>query len=266
MLASQLLRRVVELAGYKLHYPTPESKLGSLLQSLWPVECGRPLIRLGGDGDGGYVVPDDLDGIKYCFSPGVSKIADFENDLARRGITSFLADWSVDGPPAGEFQFTFDKKFLGCLEDERYMTLHTWKDKYIPDFDGDLILQMDIEGGEFEVILNMPTALLRQFRVLVVEFHDLDMLSQRFAFDVISRCFEKLLKDFVVVHSHPNNYLPVDRFGRFELPPLIEMTFYNRRRCVVGPVRTTFPHPLDRCNVPSKPPVPLPKCWYAPGR
>ena len=125
---------------------------------------------------------------------------------------------------------------------------------------------MDIEGGEYEVILNTPTALLKQFRILAIEFHNLDMLSERFAFDIISRCFEKLLKDFVVVHGHPNNYLPADRYGRFELPPLIEMTFYNRRNCKVGPYLTQFPSPLDRSNVPSKAPLPLPACWYSPGR
>lgn len=266
MIAGRVLRSIVEFAGYKLHYPTPEEKLAALLQSLWPIDSGKPLIRLGGDGDGGYLVPDDLEGIEYCFSPGVSKIAHFENDLARRGIKSFLADWSVDAAPAGEFAFTFDKKFLGCLEDERFMTLQTWKDKYIPDHAGDLILQMDIEGSEYEVILNTPTALLKQFRILAIEFHDLDMLSERFAFDMIARCFEKLLKDFVVVHIHPNNYLPADTFGRFQLPPLLEMTFYNRSRCKLGAHATHFPNALDRSNVPSKPQLPLPACWYAPGR
>ena len=30
---------------------------------------------IGGAGDGGYLVPDDLDGIEYCFSPGVNLIS-----------------------------------------------------------------------------------------------------------------------------------------------------------------------------------------------
>ncbi len=265
MLAGRLLRNVAEYAGYKLHYPTQEERLAALLRSLWPVDCGKPIVRLGGEGDGGYLIPDDLEGIEYCFSPGVSKIAHFENALARRGIRSFLADWSVDAPPAGEFTFTFDKKFLGCLEDERYITLQSWKDRYIPEHRGDMLLQMDIEGAEYEVLMNVPSALLRQFRILVIEFHDLDMLTERFAFDIMSRCFEKLLKDFVVVHNHPNNYLPAERFGRFELPPLLELTFYNRRRFTPGPHLTQFPSPLDRDNVPSKPTLPLPACWYAPG-
>ena len=47
--------------------------------TLHAVDPGLPMIRLGGDGDGGYVVPDDLDGLAACFSPGVSDVADFSS-------------------------------------------------------------------------------------------------------------------------------------------------------------------------------------------
>ncbi len=47
---------------------------------------------MGGENDGGYLVPDDLEGIEYCFSPGVSNIATFELDCLNRG--SFLS-WPI---------------------------------------------------------------------------------------------------------------------------------------------------------------------------
>ena len=31
-----------------------------------PFDLGHPLVRVGGEGDGGYLLPDILDGIKYC--------------------------------------------------------------------------------------------------------------------------------------------------------------------------------------------------------
>jgi hypothetical protein len=79
-----------------------------LIRKLRPQNCGRPLIRLGGDGDGGYLLPDDLEGIQYCFSPGVGATMDFENDLATLNIKSFLADPSIDSLPVQEPEFTFD--------------------------------------------------------------------------------------------------------------------------------------------------------------
>ena len=156
--------------GFYTAAGTKSSDLTCLIQKLRPYSCGPKLIRVGGAGDGAYLIPDDLDGIEYCFSPGVNTVSDFENDLANRGIRSFMADYSVDGPPLNRPEFCFEKKFLGASDHDHYFTLSTWKNKYLHDYSGDLILQMDIEGAEFEVILNMPDDLLAQFRIMAIEF------------------------------------------------------------------------------------------------
>lgn len=69
----------------------PDVLMG-LIRSLAPVIPPQGLIRLGPASDGGYLVPDDLAGIRACFSPGVSKVSDFEFDCANRGMQVFLAD------------------------------------------------------------------------------------------------------------------------------------------------------------------------------
>lgn len=95
---------------------TELDKVRALLASLSPEDCGKELIRIGGDTDGGYLIPDGLEGLEYRFSPGVSTVADFENHLADRGINSFLADYSVVAPPITRPEFVFDKKFLEPLK------------------------------------------------------------------------------------------------------------------------------------------------------
>lgn len=80
-----------------------------LLSLLKPIKTNHELIRIGGDGDGGYLIPNDLVGIDSCFSPGVSSVADFENDLTKKGIKCFLADFSVDAPPIKNKLFDFEK-------------------------------------------------------------------------------------------------------------------------------------------------------------
>lgn len=64
---------------------TPYPSVVSLLESLKPIQTNHELIRVGGDGDGGHLIPNDLMGIDACFSPGVATTSDFENDLAARG-------------------------------------------------------------------------------------------------------------------------------------------------------------------------------------
>lgn len=102
---------------------TEGKEILSLIRKLRPHDCGVDLIRLGGAGDGGYLIPDDLEGIEYCFSPGVGKLSKFEDDLAERHIRSYLADSSVDGPTVSRPEFTFDKKYLGASDRGEYFTL-----------------------------------------------------------------------------------------------------------------------------------------------
>jgi hypothetical protein len=259
----EFMRRSLFSLGYRVGRHTKLGDLHTFIQSLRPENCGRELIRIGGEADGGYLLPDDLDGIEYCFSPGVSTVADFEDQLASRGVRSFMADYSVSAPPVSRPEFTFDRKYLGAIEDEKFTTLATWKKKHLGDYAGEMILQMDIEGFEYEVLVNIPDDLLDQFRIIVIEFHNLDLLFDPYMFRYYRACFNKLLRYFRVAHIHPNNWDQVTRKGEIEIPHMLEFTFYNRRRAHPYGIANHFPHPLDRHNVFDKRPLTLPRCWYS---
>jgi hypothetical protein len=261
MIITRLIRLGLFNVGYNLAKQTRTADILALIQRLNPQECGIELIRVGSNHDGGYLIPNDLEGVDYCFSPGVSTVSDFENQLADFGIKSFLADYSVDSAPVIRPEIKFDKKFLGSSNREPYFTLETWKNKYLMNYQGDLILQMDIEGSEYEVILNAPDDLLDQFRIIVIEFHDLDNLFYPFGFRLLSTCFEKLLNFFYVVHIHPNNVRGIAKRGGLEVPGMMEFTFLNKRRVTSARPQKMFPHKLDADNVPGDS-LRLPRCWY----
>lgn len=270
MKATWIYRHLRSLFGESIVAPglnlTPQtdlSKVLALIRKLRPQDCGRNLIRLGGPADGGYLIPDDLDGIEYCFSPGVGARSEFENHLADRGIKSFLADYSIETPPSLRPELTFDRKHLGSRNNEELFTLAAWKKMYLQDYSGDLLLQMDIEGAEYEVILNAPEDLLSQFRILVIEFHHLHRLFDPFCFALISSCFEKLLASFHVVHIHPNNQGAVVGRGEIEVPEILEFTFLNRKRAGAVEPQRVIPNELDARNVPGLQDLPLPACWYS---
>lgn len=225
-----------------------------------PVSTQCELIRLGSKADGGYLIPDDLEGIEACFSPGVSAMVDFELDLAKRGIRSYLADFSVNGPPVHSDFFEFNKKFLGSCNKEEFFTLDTWiKEKQIGDYD--LILQMDIEGSEYDVIFQADRDLLRRFRIMVIEFHRLDRISNPFMFKLLANSLDKILNDFEIVHIHPNNCAPPIRIHEFAIPPVMEFSFFRRDRIKESFITTEFPHRLDHPNIPTNKDFSLPKCW-----
>jgi hypothetical protein len=247
-------------------YPTKMTKkteLEDLVAKLRPRQPDRSVIRLGPAADGGYLVPDDLDGITACYSPGVANISGFEKDCAEQGIRVYMADYSVHGPAASHELFDFTKKFLGVVEDECRMTLDSWVDSTAGDNTSDLLLQMDIEGAEYEVLLGASDRLLRRFRIIVAEFHDLHLLRSRPFFGLASKCFEKLLQTHSCVHIHPNNCCGSESVEGLEIPCVAEFTFLRDDRISALVYADEFPHPLDADNTDNEP-LPLPEWWYRP--
>ena len=254
--------RLASRANVHVAERTPREELLELIGALRPVDDGKELVRLGPDGDGGYLLPDDLVGIEYAFSPGVANESGFEAALAERGMKVFMADHSVDGPAQPNPRFEFDKKFIGCLSNDVFIKLDEWKEQKLGDYRGDLLLQMDIEGAEFEALLAASPALLAQFRVMAIEFHHLQHLWNRPYFDLAARAFRKLLETHAVVHNHPNNCCGSVRYRELEIPRFLELTFYRRDRFQQRGFRRTFPHPLDR-DCTGRGALPLPPRWYA---
>ena len=238
-------------------------RLDGFFKRMTPVATERSLVRVGGHGNGGYLLPDDLEGVTSCFSPGVSALADFEKDFVARGIKCYLADYSVERAPFADPLIAFEKKFLGCVNNDVFMTLDDWVGRCADPKDNELVLQMDIEGAEYEVLLSTPAALLKRFRIIVVEFHTLDALFQPMGFKLIDAAFQKLGEYFEIVHIHPNNCSRPVSYGRYSVPPVMEFTFLRKDRVHASMPARAFPHPLDHPNLDYKRDIPLPNCWYA---
>lgn len=207
------------------------------------------------------MIPDDLENIEACFSPGVGQIADFEEDMANRGIRSYMVDYSVESPLAANRLFCFERKDLADVNDHRHIRLEDWVKNNTSSKQSDLLLQMDIEGMEFSVLLDTPVETLKRFRVMVIEFHKMQLLFSSDAFRFVNQVFKKLISEFAVVHIHPNNYSPVISRGKFDIPDVIEVTFHRQDRVHKSARSLIFPHPLDAANKKENPDIVLPPCW-----
>jgi len=261
--------RLSEMGGISLGRRSDPDQLRSLVQSLrvgsaWTNQGIIELMRVGPDGDGGYLVPCNLDGLKYCFSPGVDRESRFELALAERGLQVFMADASVDGPAAQHRLFHFQKRFLSSYTDEAHhlLSLTDWLAQAPSSAPGDSILQMDIEGAEYEVLHSLNASDLNRFRVIVMELHCLPLLCHAWCFRFMAPALRKLLRTHAVIHIHPNNYSTgVEAAGIF-LPNFAEFTLVQRSWIKeFRPTEGSFPHILDRDNVVTNPPLLLPAEW-----
>lgn len=245
-------------------YPTKMTGKGdvqNLIRRLHPVLPVVPLVRLGPNSDGGYLVPDDLDGIEACFSPGVSAVSGFEKDCADLGMRVFLADGSIEKPSTTHEFFSFVRRHVGATTSAEFMTMDEWVHESMTSVTAEIILQMDIEGCEYETILTMSPALLSRTRILVAEFHYLDLLWSEPFFKLASKAFEKLLETHACVHIHPNNCCELVRLKGVDIPPTAEFTFLRSDRVGDSSHAASFPHPLDVDNT-ARPHRSLPACWF----
>jgi hypothetical protein len=128
--------------------------------------------------------------------------------------------------------------------------------------DGDLILQMDIGGAEWHVFLNVSEEILSRFRIIVVELHSLNRLVDTIGFNLMFAVLDRLLRQFHVVHIHPNNVAPPLNAKGLTIPRCLEMTFLRRDRAQPNGYVKCFPHPLDRKNVEGRPDLVLPAEWH----
>ena len=237
--------------------------ISNFLQSVYPVSTDRKLVRFGPNGDGGYLIPDDLNNIHACFSPGVSSVSGFEKDCAEKGIEVYLADASVDQPADQDKHFHFLKKYIDATTHDNYISMDDWVSSSISDNKSDLLLQMDIEGYEYDAILGTSNKLMSRFRIIVAEFHDMHGLMEGSDFlrNKIIQCFKKINETHACVHIHPNNCCGIFNYADVKIPRLMEFTFYRKDRITRHSYRNDFPHNLDIDNT-SKPTITLPQCWY----
>lgn len=226
-----------------------------------PVE----LKRIGGDGDGGYLFPDIFNEIDFCFSPGVSTICNFEEQLSKDyDIKSFLADASVDAAPIDNINFHFTKKFLGSRTYGNFLTLSDWIDKVRIKKNANIFLQMDIEGSEFDVLIKEEMKTLNRFSGMIIEFHWIHKIFENYTYKMFNAIFSKLLEKFCIVHIHPNNCCGLASYENVTVPRVAEFSFL--RRDILHKVnrlsKLTLPNKLDFPNVLNNENIVLPEIWW----
>lgn len=259
----ELIRKIGIMFGFNIQINrlTDYDVLKDFIQNLYPIKIDKKLIRVGSEKDGGYIIPDDLDSIEALFSPGVGSKQDFDFECANNGIKVFMADATVKGPVRSHENYVFIKKFIGALDNEEYMSIANWVKSANLKNNSDLILQMDIEGYEYETIYSIPKEIMQRFRIILIEFHQLDFLLNKSMFEKLKNSFLKILETHYVVHIHPNNCCKPIIVNDISILPVLEFTFIRKDRVKNRGFVSKFPNSLD-ADCTKNDSLILPECWY----
>jgi hypothetical protein len=222
-------------------------------------------IRLGNNYDGGHVIPDLPYSKLYSF--GISYNMAFDKNFVEKykNSTAYVFDNTRNNLPSYDYsKIYFSKTALG-KQNEIDGDIKTLNDIVLNETENTMLLKIDIEGGEFDSLLNATDETLNKFMCIVVEFHWLtndDDKKRKI------ECFKKLNNLFYIIHAHANNHSPVIvKEDFYHVPDVIEFTFI-RKDLMDGEIvisRDQFPTKLDFPNHGLIPEIPLtfyPYCKY----
>jgi len=230
-------------------------KVADLVKEEWRLIApkdpkGARFIRVGRNGDGGYVMLEPSQVCNCAISIGVGTELSWDVELADRGLFVYLYDDTISELPLEHSRFTFRRCGLRSsnAQSPRKLSLPEILSSEGLDDQNDLVLKVDIEGDEWEVFRNASPTVLEHFSQIIVEFHGLadfsdhdEHLKRLYALRSIARTHQ-------VVHVHPNNWGAYSVVGGIPVPDVLEITYASRRMYAFDNCKRTFPTSLDYPN------------------
>jgi glycosyltransferase involved in cell wall biosynthesis len=208
-------------------------------------------VRVGGNHDGGYVVPSLALDSDVVVSIGVGSDVSFDLELAERGARVVQFDHTVTGPPVAHAGFEFHRLGWGAaaaqdlIDFEMILRMSRIAEARRP------LLKFDIEGAEYDVLAALDADRLRPFQLVVCELHGLAGIGVAAMRDRVRQSMAKLLCHHVPVHLHVNNYGAMAMVAGVPVPDVVELTLLRRDLDDCEAFSTDpIPGELDRPNHP----------------
>ena len=175
----------------------------SIYQILKPKTIlGKNKIRIGSNKDGGYVLLNDFENIKFAYSFGINNEISFDKDLADRHIDIFMYDHTIENLPFQNKRFHWKK--IGLTEkigkENNKKTLRELIEENGHTNEKNMILKIDIEGEEWNVFQDIRTDILNKFKYIIAEFHFINESKNDYL-----KILKKINTSHQIFHLHCNN-------------------------------------------------------------
>ena len=244
-----------------------QRRVYEVLRLLVPADMqGVGKRRIGGDGDGGYVLADLLTPDQPILSLGVGPDVSFDLELARQGHKIVMFDHTVDELPATHANFVWHKLGIAAQTAENGV-LRSLDDliALLPQTGADPVLKIDVEGAEWESLAAASPQSLRRFAQITIELHTMLALAEPDFGALAHHMLSKLAADFVPVHVHGNNFGIAGLVGGFACPETLEVNYVRRDLITAIASSTWYPTAFDRPNFDERPDHLLWHFPFAPG-
>ena len=207
-------------------------KLDSSYNFLVPHD--EPVLRIGNDGDGGYVIPTKALTATSLISFGLGNNWTFEQQWLDLKPATHIHIYDGTVHPTSHFFTGTVRHFKENVTPENINII-------LAQSGNNAFLKMDIEGAEYAVIPDICKA--KNLLGMAVEFHNLDFPERRISF---KSTIESISDNYNIVHIHANNYGGINEDG---LPHTLEISFLRKDLCSSSEKRyDAYLHDLDTPN------------------
>lgn len=216
------------------------------------VEGRKELMRIGRNHDGGYIMLNDFSKDMHAYSFGIDEDVSWDEQIASLGPKVFMFDHTIPCLPFNVEGGEFYRIGISGVDDEEENTLSmlTILEKRGDLNNKNLILKMDVEGAEWDFILETPSEIIENFVQITLEFHSLFEWNKQ---EKILTALTKLNRTHQVIWVHGNNAGDVYAANGLVLPELIEATFASRKKYKFYSYDTyNIPSCLDMPNLPNR--------------
>jgi hypothetical protein len=229
---------------------TNQSEVLSIIKMIRPKKSTFRKVRIGSLSDGGYVLPDDLDGIDSLLSLGVGDEVSFDLHFLKKGIPVYQYDPTIDSSPSDNADsFIFHKIAWASHDSIGGRSLSSMVQQH-EIFNSDRgILKFDTEGAEWECIPTTSEHTLKHFRIIVCELHGLNSLGNGELRRKIRETLGLLTRNHTVMHLHANNCCGITLVEGVPVPAVVELTLLRNDRSEFTTCNEAIPGPLDYPNM-----------------
>lgn len=207
---------------------------------------GALLKRFGSEFDGGYILADLQKRYDKLISFGVGDNIDFEVSLAGVVEEIELFDHTVENLPVFLENAKFHKMGLSNLKSSQFVNL----EQVTPPGTNNLILKIDIEGDEWESLLDVKSDCLNAYAQIVLEIHDLHKIDDPKLLKVYIQVLQSLHLAHELIFVHGNNWSQVKLVRGYLFPDVLEVTFLRRDLVPLGKQDSSF---LESLHAPNNP-------------
>lgn len=208
-----------------------EHRATNVLRAIAPKDVvGTPLVRVGGNADGGYVMLDEFPNGSIAYSFGIGNEISWDAGIANRDINIYMYDHTIEKLPYNDEHFHFFRTGIcgNNSNDKHLKSFEQLIKENKHENERNIILKIDTEGAEWDALADISYETMERCNQIIVELHWLNKIIKKEEYEKVINILRKINKTHQSIHVHATNFDSYDIICGEPIPNVIEVTYARK--------------------------------------